>query len=309
MSNNSLVIKNLSKIYKNNILANDNISLEFKTHTITALIGHNGAGKTTLLNQIAGLAVPTYGKIEINGIDAVKEYLMIRKLVSSMPQFQVPIKGVTVLQAIKSISMIKGFSGKVSKEKAENIIKYLQIDEWKNTPGEKLSGGLQRLTSFAMSVIDEAPVIILDEPTNDVDPIRRVLIWKYLRKLADNGCTIIIVTHNLLEVEKYADRYILLDKGCVKRDVKICGEYTKNIKHILCIYDIDNQDIILFPDYFNARYNIEEKKLIIFLEERDILTAIEILIKVLNDNKATSYEMKIESLFENYENIIYEKTN
>lgn len=306
MLDTNLSVQNLSKYYKNNIKANNNISIEFQTHEITALIGHNGAGKTTLLNQIGGLIIPSEGQIHINNIDVIKEHSKVRKLVSTMPQFQVPLKGVSMLQAIESIAMIKGFSSKVSKKKAEEIISSLQLDNWKNIKGEKLSGGLQRLTSFAMTVIDEAPVIILDEPTNDVDPIRRILMWKYLRKLADKGSIIIIVTHNLFEVEKYADRYILLDKGCVKKDINISNRYSQNIKHMLCVYDIDNIDISMFSSDFVTKYDIEQKKLTVSLKEENIYRAITIVLEVLKNGKATSYDLKIENLYDNYEDMINE---
>lgn len=306
MLDTNLSVQNLSKYYKNNIKANNNISIEFQTHEITALIGHNGAGKTTLLNQIGGLIIPSEGQIHINNIDVIKDHSKVRKLVSTMPQFQVPLRGVTMLQAIESIAMIKGFSSKVSKKKAEEIISSLQLDNWKNIKGEKLSGGLQRLTSFAMTVIDEAPVIILDEPTNDVDPIRRNLMWKYLRKLADKGSIIIIVTHNLFEVENYADRYILLDKGCVKKDIKFSNGYSQNIKHMLCVYDIDNIDISMFSNDFQTKYDVEQKKLTVSLEDENIYRAITIVLEVLKNGKATSYDLKIENLYDNYEDMINE---
>lgn len=304
MQETSLIVKNLSKYYKNNIKANNDISIEFKPHEITALIGHNGAGKTTLLNQIGGLAIPTKGEIYINNINIVKEHSKARKLVSSMPQFQVPLKGVTMLQAIESISMIRGFSEKVSKDKAEKIISFLQLKRWKDIPGEKLSGGLQRLTSFAMTVISESPIIVLDEPTNDVDPSRRILMWKYLRKLADKGKIIIIVTHNLLEVEKYADRYILFDRGCLKKDINISSLHSQDLKHILCVYDIEEPDIVVFSDIFDTKYDIETKMLTVSLEREEISKAIIVLLETLKNKKATNYELKIKNLYDNYEDMI-----
>lgn len=304
MQNPSLIIKNLNKCYGNNIKANHNISLEFKSGEITALIGHNGAGKSTLLNQIIGLVRPTSGEIYINHIDIIKNHTKARDFVSSMPQFQVPLKGVTVFQAIESISMIKGFSKEMAKKKARDIIQYLQINKFMNIPGEKLSGGLRRLTSFAMSVIDNAPIIVLDEPTNDVDPIRRILIWKYLRKLSNHGTIIIIVTHNLLEVEKYSDRYILLDKGGVKEDVSILSKYHKSNQHILKIFNIDKSEIYPFFHHFKIKYNENERNLIIFLEEEEFSQAIPLLFTVLKKNKAISYNLKPQTLDENYEGII-----
>ena len=284
MNKTVLTIKNLTKLYKNNTRANDNISLNFESGEITALIGHNGAGKTTLLNQVIGLVKPTNGEILINGINIVNKPSLARKLVSSMPQFQVPIKGVSVYQAVDSILRVKGFSKGVSKEKATNIIKELQIDEWENVSGEKLSGGLQRLTSFAMTVTSDTPVVLLDEPTNDVDPVRRIVMWKYLRKLADNGVIVIIVTHNLLEVEKYADRYVLLDKGCVKKDIKTCGKSLKGGEHIINIIGIEKDSISVFRNVYKTKYYDEEKRLLVFLKESEVINAVETTLKLLRED-------------------------
>lgn len=304
MNKTVLTIKNLTKLYKNNTKANDNISLNFESGEITALIGHNGAGKTTLLNQVIGLVKPTNGEILINGINIVNKPSLARKLVSSMPQFQVPIKGVSVYQAVDSILRVKGFSKGVSKEKATNIIKELQIDEWRNVSGEKLSGGLQRLTSFAMTVTSDTPVVLLDEPTNDVDPVRRIVMWKYLRKLADNGIIVIIVTHNLLEVEKYADRYVLLDKGCVKKDTKTCGKSLKGGEHIINIIGIEKDSISVFQNVYNTKYYDEEKRLLVFLKESEVINAVETTLKLLREEQIISYDLKIGSLNDTYGGMI-----
>lgn len=304
MNKTVLTIKNLTKLYKNNTKANDNISLNLESGEITALIGHNGAGKTTLLNQVIGLVKPTNGEILINGINIVNKPSLARKLVSSMPQFQVPIKGVSVYQAVDSILRVKGFSKGVSKEKATNIIKELQIDEWRNVSGEKLSGGLQRLTSFAMTVTSDTPVVLLDEPTNDVDPVRRIVMWKYLRKLADNGIIVIIVTHNLLEVEKYADRYVLLDKGCVKKDTKTCGKSLKGGEHIINIIGIEKDSISVFQNVYNTKYYDEEKRLLVFLKESEVINAVETTLKLLREEQIISYDLKIGSLNDTYGGMI-----
>lgn len=90
-----------------------------------------------------------------------------------------------------------------------------------------------------MSLESSYPIIVLDEPTNDVDPIRRAIMWRYLQKLAKQGIIIIVVTHNILEVEEYADRYVLLDKGMVKKDMRISNKVLMSDKHVLNIFGMD----------------------------------------------------------------------
>ena len=87
------------------------------------------------------------------------------------------------------------------------------MEEWANVEGEKLSGGARRLTAFCMAVVAPGKLVILDEPTNDVDPIRRRYLWQVIRKLTNDGTSVILVTHNVVEAEKAVDRVAILHKG------------------------------------------------------------------------------------------------
>jgi ABC-2 type transport system ATP-binding protein len=212
----------ISKRYKKNKHdANHDISVTFYPGEVVAIIGHNGAGKSTLLNQIIGLTKPTEGIITYGGYSFVQEKKKALKFATMMPQFQAPLTGVTMREAIASILRIRGLGHSEVKLHTDAILKELKLLEWSDSQGQKLSGGLQRLTSFAMTVAAPPPIILLDEPTNDVDPVRRKILWQHLRKLANQGHIIIVVTHNLLEVEQYTDRYLLLDKGELLKDVSI----------------------------------------------------------------------------------------
>ena len=214
-----LSLDQVTKAYKRERApANQAISLTFRPGELIALIGHNGAGKTTLLSQIIGTVKPTSGDIRYGPSSLVAAPDLARRVASMMPQMYAPLTGVTPLQAITSIARLRGLSAADAKRAAGDLIDSLDIGEWGNTGGEKLSGGLRRLTSYAMAVVAPPPVLLVDEPTNDVDPIRRPLIWRHLRRLADSGHTVVVVTHNLLEVQRAADRYVLLQNGAVLVD-------------------------------------------------------------------------------------------
>jgi ABC-2 type transport system ATP-binding protein len=94
-------------------------------------------------------------------------------------------------------------------------VEALDIGEWLESDGEKLSGGVKRLVSFAMAAVVPGRVIVLDEPTNDVDPVRRRLLWNAVRALADEGNSVLLVTHNVTEAERAVDRLAILDAGRV----------------------------------------------------------------------------------------------
>lgn len=306
MKKETIVVKNLKKSYSSKIVT-DNISVTFYSGQIVAFIGHNGAGKTTFLNQLNGLISSDSGSIQINGIDVTNHPNQARELVSSMPQFQVPIKGVTIQEAVECIGALKGMKKSDIQSSSNQLISYLNLEKWRHTTGEKLSGGLQRLTSFAMSVVDTPSIVILDEPTNDVDPYRRMLMWRYLRNLANQGSTIIIVTHNLFEVERYADRYLIIDKGQVKKDVNVSDIQTqRNLRHQVSILILDEDTIVRFSQMDSCKYDNIEKRLIFTVEKEQLKEIVSIIMDLLEEDKIISYDLKLKNLSYDYEEYMNE---
>lgn len=306
MKKETIVVKNLKKSYSSKIVT-DNISVTFYSGQIVALIGHNGAGKTTFLNQLNGLISSDSGSIQINGIDVTNHPNQARELVSSMPQFQVPIKGVTIQEAVECIGALKGMKKSDIQSSSNQLISYLNLEKWRHTTGEKLSGGLQRLTSFAMSVVDTPSIVILDEPTNDVDPYRRMLMWRHLRNLANQGSTIIIVTHNLFEVERYADRYLMIDKGQVKKDVNVSDiQMQRNLRHQVSISILDEDTIVRFSQMDSCKYDNIEKRLTFTVKKEQLKEIVSIIMDLLEEDKIISYDLKLKNLSYDYEEYMNE---
>lgn len=306
MIKETIIVNHLKKAYGSKIITDD-ICVTFYSGQIVAVIGHNGAGKSTFLNQINGTVYSDEGEIFIEGINVTKYPSKARELVSSMPQFQVPIKGVTVQEAISCIGFIKGLSPTVIEKRTKELIDFLDIQNWRDIAGDKLSGGLQRLTSFAMAVVDKPSIVVLDEPTNDVDPLRRSLIWKYLRYLANSGTTVIIVTHNLFEVERYADRYLLFDKGCIKRDVSLLeSKDVSHLQHQISLSVIDETIISEFKDWNNCKYDEVDKRLILTINDEFLKDIVPIISELLKNYKIASYDIKLKNLSDDYEEYINE---
>jgi ABC-2 type transport system ATP-binding protein len=210
-----LDVRHLTKEYRKGVRANDDISVTADSGEVLGLFGHNGAGKTTLLNQIAGLARPTSGSIRVDGHDPVADPAAARGVCSLQPQSQAPLEGVTPRQAIEILARIRGVRRRQARERAAQLIAALQVEQWADTVGEKLSGGVRRLTAFCMAAAEPGRLVMFDEPTNDVDPVRRRLLWTQIRALADAGCAVVLVTHNVVEAERSVDRLLVLDRGRV----------------------------------------------------------------------------------------------
>lgn len=306
MKKETIIVKNLKKAYGTKTVTDD-VSVTFYSGEIVSLVGHNGVGKTTFLNQLNGTVSSDSGTVYIHGVDITNHPNRARELVSSMPQFQVPIKGVTIKEAIECIGLLKGMKKSELNKSSKQLMDYLAIEKWQSTTGEKLSGGLQRLTSFAMTVVDTPSIIVLDEPTNDVDPFRRTLMWRYLRILANNGATVIIVTHNLFEVERYSDRYLMIDRGKIQKDVNVSD--IKKERHILHQVSILVADESLLDNYSHqtsVRYDKFEKRMSFSVEDNQFQRTLSLILEWLREDKIISYDIKLKSLSDDYEEYIDE---
>lgn len=201
------------------VIANDDISLRVRPGEILCLLGHNGAGKTTLVSQIVGLLRPDSGHIRVGTIDAIADPAAARRHVALQPQAQAPIDGLTPRSAIEIAGRLRGLSAREARASATALAEELDIGPWLDQralpEGRGLSGGIRRLTAFAMTVTAPTPLIVLDEPTNDIDAARRRLLWDAVRRRGDAGAGVLLVTHNVTEAERIVDELVVLDRGQV----------------------------------------------------------------------------------------------
>jgi ABC-2 type transport system ATP-binding protein len=209
----TLEVAQLSKRYRGDVLANDRIDLEIGRGEVFGLLGPNGAGKTTLVKQIIGLLKPTRGSITLEGHDLVADPAMARQLCSYLPQGALPVDPFRPREVVDMLGRIRGGDRMSVRERADGLFDALEIQEWSDTIGTRLSGGVRRLVGFVMAAAWPTSLVILDEPTNDVDPLRRRLLWKQIRRLGSKGATILLVTHNVLEAEQAVDRLAVIDQG------------------------------------------------------------------------------------------------
>ena len=211
-----LEVEGLTKRYRRgSTLANDRVNLMVEAGQVYGLLGHNGAGKTTLANQIVGLIRPDQGSIRIDGRDVVADPGFARRACSIQPQSQIPIDGLTPRQAIETLGRLRGGKPEIVRARSARLVERLDLGEWLDVDGARLSGGVKRLVSFCMAAVEPGRLVILDEPTNDVDPVRRRLLWTQVRAIADEGAAVLLVTHNVIEAERSVDRLAILDHGRV----------------------------------------------------------------------------------------------
>lgn len=256
-------IDNITKVFegkRGKVIANDGISLSVNHGEIVGLLGHNGAGKTTLVNQMLGLLKPTSGDITIMGQSIVKNPKQGRMLCSVQPQSQLSLGELSPLKAVTIMGQMRGGKEREMQAEAKRLFEALDITEWMNKECNQLSGGVKRLTAFCMAVVHSKQVIILDEPTNDVDPVRRRYLWSEIKKLTQQGRGVILVTHNVAEAENVVDKVAILHHGKILKygtAAQVSGKNEKDLR--LTFLPSKNFATAHLPDWATDVLPIEER--------------------------------------------------
>ena len=211
MSENQIVIKDLSKVYDNGFSALKKINLKVKQGEILAMLGPNGAGKTTLISIICGIVTPSSGTVTIDGFDIIKDYRETRSRIGMVPQ-ELNLESFETV--FDTVSYSRGLYGKSPKpEHIEKILKDLSLWDKKNQRLKELSGGMKRRVLIAKALSHEPQILFLDEPTAGVDVELRRDMWMVVDELRKTGVTIILTTHYIEEAEAIADRVAVINQG------------------------------------------------------------------------------------------------
>ena len=211
MSNDQIIINDLSKIYDNGFKALKNIDLNIKKGEILAMLGPNGAGKTTLISIICGIVKPTSGKISVDDYDTIKDYRETRSRIGMVPQ-ELNLESFETV--FDTVSYTRGLYGKPPKpEHIEKILKDLSLWDKKDQRLKQLSGGMKRRVLIAKALSHEPKILFLDEPTAGVDVELRRDMWMVVDDLRKTGVTIILTTHYIEEAEAIADRVAVINQG------------------------------------------------------------------------------------------------
>lgn len=204
-------IKNLTKHYANGFQALKGVSLDIRKGEILALLGPNGAGKTTMISIVCGIVKPSGGSVEVAGYDIVKNFRRTREMIGLVPQELTTDSFETVWA---NVNFSRGLFGKApNPEYIERILKDLSLWDKKDNMLMMLSGGMKRRVLIAKALSHEPSILFLDEPTAGVDVELRKDMWRLVRRLRDEGVTIILTTHYIEEAEEIADRVGVINKG------------------------------------------------------------------------------------------------
>lgn len=193
-----------------NHLASDHINFNIPRGEIFGLLGPNGAGKTTLIRMITGILKPDSGSIRFDGKPLE---FMHSALIGYMPEERGLYKGMKVAAQLIYLGKLKGLSNSSARAKVRYWLDRLEIGSWENKRVEELSKGMSQKVQFIATVLHEPKLIILDEPFSGLDPINARIIEDEIRKLNEQGATIVFSTHRMEQVEEICEDIALINKG------------------------------------------------------------------------------------------------
>jgi len=221
MPSHALVIEDLVKRYKGDLLALDHISLTVKRGDFYALLGPNGAGKSTTIGIICSLINKTSGRIQVYGHDIDQDFAAAKRMIGLVPQEFNFNSFEPINEIINNQAGYYGITPTLAKERTEYTLEKLGLwQKRKNTPRE-LSGGMKRRLMIARALVHDPQLLILDEPTAGVDIEIRRLIWELLQELNAEGRSIILTTHYLEEAEYLCKNVGIINQGKIIIDTSL----------------------------------------------------------------------------------------
>jgi lipooligosaccharide transport system ATP-binding protein len=191
------------------------LDLEIRPGECFGFLGPNGAGKSTTMKMIYGRTPITSGELQVLGLDAKREMRTIKSRIGVIPQEDSLDPDFSVQENLLVYGRYFGLKGAPARQRAQELLEFVQLTEKANTNVEALSGGMKRRLVIARALMNRPELLILDEPSTGLDPQARHLVWSRMRTLKAQGVTLLLTTHYMDEAAQLCDRLVIVDKGRV----------------------------------------------------------------------------------------------
>ena len=302
-------VKNITKVYDRKIVLDD-ISLDINAGEIFGIIGASGSGKTTLLNILIGFIKPESGDVlfrhehllesKDSGIfrSVFKDPDALKRIVGMASQTPSFYNILTVKENIQYFAALYSLSKDTIKANTSTLINLMDLQGSENRHAEKLSGGMQRRLDMACALVHDPKILILDEPTADLDPLLRNHIWRLVKKINKRGTSIVLASHHLSELESLCTRIAIIKEGkilAVGTPNEIKERFSKHEEIHLETFPGNYSLIsnIKDKDVLKEIYKIEDKgtKLVIYTSKPEMV--LNEIIKKLDEHKETIVDLKV----------------
>jgi len=202
------------------LVAVDNINFRVFKGECFGFLGPNGAGKTTTIKMVNCVLPLTAGRLTVAGMDVTKQGREIKKMIGVAPQEDNLDPDFTVFHNLIVYARYFDISKAEATKRAEELLKFVQLEEKRNVLIDELSSGMKRRLILARALVNEPQMLVLDEPTTGLDPQGRHLIWDKVRSLQKQGVTIVLTTHYMEEAAQLCDRTVIMDNGKIIEEGK-----------------------------------------------------------------------------------------
>ncbi|HEY1615313.1 MAG TPA: ABC transporter ATP-binding protein [Rhizomicrobium sp.] len=193
------------------------IDLTVRQGEVLGFLGPNGAGKSTTMKMITGFLAPSSGRVRVSGHDVETDTLAAQRMIGYLPEGAPAYGDMTPRQFLGFIAEVRGFTGAAAKDRIASVVAKTELDPVLDQPIETLSKGFRRRVGVAQAILHDPPVLIMDEPTDGLDPNQKHSVRTLLREMAPKKA-IIVSTHLLEEVEAICTRAVIIDRGRVVAD-------------------------------------------------------------------------------------------
>lgn len=248
-------VKNLTRHF-GHIAAVENVSFTVQKGDVLGFLGPNGAGKSTTMRMITGYIPPTSGTAVIGGFDICEEPLKAREKIGYLSETVPVYHDMSVSGFLKFCGEIRGFYGKENKRKVSEIIEKCFLEEVRNQNIGTLSKGYRQRVCFAQSIIHDPEYLIMDEPTDGLDPNQKHVVRQMIREMSGNKA-IILSTHILEEMDAVCNRAVVISRGRIVVDETPDELRSRSVLHNAIIMEIETPDV---EKAISAMGNIEGVK-------------------------------------------------
>jgi lipooligosaccharide transport system ATP-binding protein len=191
----------------------DAIDIEVHAGEAFGFLGPNGAGKSSTMRMVGCVSPPTGGEMTVLGMDPHRDGPAIRARLGVCPQEDSLDVELTVRENLTTYARYFGIPRKVARQRAEELLTFVQLADRATSKVEPLSGGMKRRLTIARALVNNPDIVLLDEPTTGLDPQARHLVWDRLFRLKQRGVTLVLTTHYMDEAEQLCDRLVIMDGG------------------------------------------------------------------------------------------------
>ncbi len=277
------------KFGKHTVLKNLNLGIPHKG--ITAVLGLSGSGKTTMLNVLVGFWKPTMGNLYYNSLDLTRNKKLTKNLFGFATQEGSIYPKLTVEENLNYFGQMHNMDSFAIKKRINQLLNFFELSEARHMVSESLSTGMYRRLDIACSLIHKPKILILDEPTGNLDPVLRKKILALIKKISDEGTKVIVTSHLMGEIEAIASQLAILHKGKiieVGEPDELKAKYSKN-----CVLRLKSES----GDYHNLMQHLDQKDIKNHFVKNDALHiytphAEKMLLNVLDYYKAKKERVK-----------------